>query len=103
MKTTFPENVLIASTIGLAQLLPLSELTVTGKLANWTAGGLRISSSQLLVLPSRSRTMNEPPPVLQSGTMYSWPSGFLSTSGPSGLLICQLISPDVGLTAKVPS
>ena len=37
--------------------------------------------------------MNEPPPVLHSGTMYSWPSGFVSASLPSGLLIDQLTSP----------
>ena len=32
--------------------------------------------------------MNEPPPVLHNGTMYSWPTG-----GSPGLLIVQLVSP----------
>ncbi len=37
--------------------------------------------------------MNDPPPVLHRGTMYSWPSGLRSASGPSGLLRDQLTSP----------
>src|SRR6185295_10088329 len=56
-------------------------------------GGLVTSSAQLFGVPSRSRIMNEPPPVLHRGTMYSCPSGFVSASLPSGLLICQLTSP----------
>src|SRR6476660_4480775 len=75
IRTTLPCSALTASTIFFAQLLPLSESTDTGNESHWTGGGLVTSESQLFLVPSRSRTMNEPPPVLHRGTMYSVPIG----------------------------
>src|SRR5918912_38670 len=73
--TSCPWIAFTASTIFLAQLLPLSESTETGNVSHWIGGGFVTSSSQLFFVPSRSSTMNDPPPVLQSGTMYSVPTG----------------------------
>src|SRR6185295_13318935 len=71
IRTTWPALALTSSTIFLAQLLPLSDWTSTGKVANWIAGGFLTSSSQLFGVPSRSRIMNEPPPVFSQSTMFT--------------------------------
>src|SRR6476659_6201806 len=85
-RTVLPCNELTASSIWWAQLLPLSESTSTGNESHWMDLGWRTSSVQLFLTPSRSRTMNEPPPVLHRGTMYSVPTGWPGGSWVSGWL-----------------
>src|SRR2546423_14540617 len=87
MKTTVPWRAFTEATIWPAQLFPLSEFTSVGNWLNWIFGGFVTSSSHVRD-GSRSRIMNDPPPVLHKGTMYSCPTG-----GVPGLLICQLASP----------